>query len=227
MCTSSYRTVSDCSESPREQTRLSVPLACLASMLMALGASACGTTHDNMGASTSAASSTFSAGATTVPSVHDGDGDIDRLMAGRYDTDNDAVPEFGPPADVADRRSILTLFGHYYAAAEAGDGARACSMLDALIAETLVEEHHHGKGPSSLQGDTCIQVISKLFRQHRSELAEDATGGYRVLLIQVRGNRGYVLVRFSAKRELRELRVFVRRVHGVWKMETPLDNGAQ
>jgi hypothetical protein len=159
--------------------------------------------------------------------VHDGDGDVDRLTSGPYDTDNDAVPEFGPPAGVADRRSILTLFGRYYAAAAAGDGASACSMLDALIAESLVEEHRRGKGPPSLQGDTCAQVISKLFRQHHRELAEDVTGGYRVLLIQVRGNRGYVLVRFSAKRELRELRVLVRRAHGVWKMDVPLDNGAQ
>ncbi len=158
--------------------------------------------------------------------LHDGDEDIDRLTRSRYDVDNDAIPAFGPPAGPADRRSILALVKRYYAAAAARDGATACTMLDMQITEALLEEHSRGHGPLSLQGHTCAQIMSRLFEHRHRELVEDVTG-YRVLAVQVKHQSGYALVHFPAKHELRELQVLVRREHGVWLMNVPLDNGAQ
>ncbi|MGA9285478.1 MAG: hypothetical protein WBV85_08545 [Solirubrobacteraceae bacterium] len=159
-------------------------------------------------------------------SEHDGDGDIDRLTLGHYDGDNDATSFFGKAADPTDRREILALLQRYYTLAAAGDGAKACTMLDAPTAQTMFEEHHTGKGPARLQGGTCAQIMSRLFESRHRELAEDITG-YRVMVVNTSGNRGFVLIHFSAKSEWRELQVLVRREHGVWLMSVPLDNGAQ
>jgi hypothetical protein len=203
-------------------------LACAAVALSVAGACACGAASSStVGVETTAASSPFS---PAELAKRDQDGDIDELTQSRYDDDNDAIPGFGQPADAADRRAIVALIKRYYMVAAAGDGAKACSMQYALTAELLVEEHHHGKGAASLRGDTCAQIMSKLLMQHHRELAEDVSGGYRVLAVQVHLNQGYALVRFAAPRalhELRELRMLVHREHGGWKMDRPLDDGPQ
>lgn len=214
--------------------RLRVPLACAAVALSAVGAAACGSAGERVRsapARSSGASATGSAVAASAPrprdpSERDGDGDIDRLTQGSHDGDGDAIPTFGPPAGAADRRAILALFGRYYANAAAGNGAKACSMMDIPAAESVVEEHSRGKGPPSLQGRTCMQIMARLFKRRHRELMEDIAG-YRVLAVQVHGGGGLVLVRFPAKHELRELRVLVRRDHDAWKMAVPLDAGAQ
>jgi hypothetical protein len=174
-----------------------------------------------------AARAASSGGSAADSSLRDGDGDVDRLSMTPSDTDNDAVPEFGPPAGPADRRAMLGLIGRYYAAAAAGDGARACSMLYALTIESILEEHHHDAGPVARQRDTCRRVMSGLFRQRRRELQEDIARPYNVLSLQVQGNRGYALVRFPAKHELREVQLRLHRDQGGWKMAVALDNGAQ
>jgi hypothetical protein len=160
------------------------------------------------------------------PAMRDGDKDIDMLTRSPYDDDGDAIPAFGPSAPAADRRAIVALIGRYYALAAMGNGGRACSMLDVPATETLVEGHHRGRGTRALQGDTCAQIMSRLFEQRHHELEEDIKG-YKVLAVQERRNIGYALVRFPARRELREMQVLARRVHGVWMMDVPLDNGAQ
>ncbi|MFZ2114908.1 MAG: hypothetical protein WAU77_14390 [Solirubrobacteraceae bacterium] len=202
-------------------------LACAAVALSVAGACGCGAARSTAGVETTATSSPFS---LAELAKRDQDGDIDRLTQSRYDDDNDAIPGFGQPADAADRRAIVALIKRYYIAAAAGDGAKACSMQYALTAELLVEEHHRGKGPASLRGGTCARIMSKLLAQHHRELAEDVSGGYRVLAVQVHLNQGYALVRFAAPRELhelRELRMLVHREHGGWKMDRPLDDGPQ
>lgn len=216
-------------------------LACAAIALPVAGAYACGAASSSSRPATARSSGSSTAGSvattTTVSpfsvaelAKRDQDGDIDRLTQSRYDRDNDAIPGFGQPADAADRRAIVALIKRYYKVAAAGDGAQACSLQYALSAELVVEEHHRGKGPPSLQGDTCAQIMSKLLARHHRELAEDISGGYRVLAVQVHFNQGYALVRFAAPRafhELRELRMLVHREHGGWKMDKPLDDGPQ
>jgi len=163
------------------------------------------------------------AGASTSdPANHDEDGDIDALGK-RYDNDGDASPGFGRPASAADRRAIVSLIKRYYALAAGGDGAKACSMLDVVLAETYVEEHHVGRGPRSLQGDTCAQALSKLFEQRHRELVEDVAS-YHISYVEVRGNNAMALAPFLVTREMQLL---LHRERGVWKMNVLLDNSAQ
>lgn len=192
--------------------------------LTVVGAGACGSANrgSSSGSVESAAASARAAAIAAAPQERDGDGDIDTLSK-VLDKDDDTPLGYGAPAGPADRQAIVTLLRRYYTTAAAGDGARACSMLDPLIAEQVVEEHHHGKGPSSLRGDTCAQVMSKLFEQRHHELAQDAAE-FRVTVVELRHNRGLVLMPYSTTREMQ---VIVRRDNGVWKMDVAVDNGAQ
>ncbi|MGC2374847.1 MAG: hypothetical protein WA484_13320 [Solirubrobacteraceae bacterium] len=153
--------------------------------------------------------------------VQDGDGDDDRPGSKR-DSDNDELLTFGSAAGAADRQAIASLVTRYYAAAAAGDGARACSMLYWLVAEAIVEEHSRGKGPASLRGNTCAQVASKVFKQRHSELAQDVRA-LEVTQLRLRAKRGWVRLRVGPTRELL---VFVHRHNGVWQMNNLLDAGA-
>ncbi len=136
-------------------------LACMAVAIASFGATACGSTEERPVA-------------TAVPSGQDQDGDIDSLgQGGRYDTDNDAILTWGPPADGADRAAIVALLKRYYTAA-AGEGARACTMLDPLIAETVEEDRHAGRGPRLPRGSMCAQIMASMFEQRHRELVEHA-----------------------------------------------------
>jgi hypothetical protein len=202
-------------------------LSCAAVLCIA-GGSGCGAGHrrsddGSSGTKTHAAPTGVTADDNLVSrSKRDGDDDIDTFGRSPYDNDNDAVPSYGTAADAADRKAIVAAIHRYYLVAAAGDGATACSLLDPLAAEAVVEHHHRGVGPPSLQGDTCAQTVSKLFRQRHRELTEDVTA-FRVTYVKVRGNRGYAYALFAAAREME---IAVRRKDGVWRMDVPLDSGA-
>ncbi len=151
----------------------------------------------------------------------DTDGDDD-VPGSHGDTDNDEFLTFGPAADTAERQVIVATIRRYYAAAVAGDGVRACSMLFAPIAEAVVEERGQTMGSPSPRGEVCAQVLSKLFKQHRRELVEDVRL-IDVSEIQVKGNRGMARVRFGATRERLER---LQRERGVWEMSVLLDDGS-
>ncbi len=73
-------------------------------------------------------------------------------------------------------------------------------MLDPITAETLVERHSRGRGSPSLRGDSCAQIMSKLFRLRHRELVEDMAN-FRITLVDVRGKRGVAFAPFTATRE--------------------------
>jgi len=182
---------------------------CAALALPMLGLSACGGSGGTRHAATVTTSKRYTA------QGKDEDGDIDTLgQGGRYDKDNDATFQWGPPASAADRRVVVALVKRYYEIAAAGDGAKACAMLDPLIVEMVAEqEPRHG----------CAHNIEKLFAQRHRELVEDLSS-FRVVTAQRRENRVAVLIDFAPTRLLQ---VFARRTHGVWRVDTPLYNGAE
>jgi hypothetical protein len=153
--------------------------------------------------------------------ARDGDEDIDSLGMGRYDSDGDATPTYGPTANATERRAIVALIKRYYVAAAAEEGIKTCSMLDPLIAEETVEEHRPGKGPPSLRGTTCSQVASKVFAQRHHELAADSAT-LQVAWIQLQARQAVTLVHFGSTRELI---VRVHRAPGGWQMNNLLDSG--
>lgn len=186
--------------------------------------SSCGSAGDRLraGATASQTNPSFAPSELKDPAERDEDGDIDTLGNGPYDSDNDVVLTYGSPASPSERRAIEAALRRYYVVAAAGEGTRACSMLDPIAAELLLEEHRRGRGAPSLQGDTCGQILSKLFALHRRELREDMAA-FRITTIRVRGNHAVVFAPFAPAREME---LIARRTYGVWKMDVPLDDGA-
>jgi hypothetical protein len=152
--------------------------------------------------------------------VKDGDGDDDR-PGSKQDPDTDVVVTYGAAASSTDQQAIVSLITRYYAAAAAGDARQTCKLLYWLVAETLVEEHSHGRGPASLRGHTCIQVASKVFKQRHRELVEDANS-LRVTQIQVRAKKAWGRLHFGPTRELL---VVLHNTNGMWQMNNLLDAG--
>jgi len=171
------------------------------------------------GGGSSSASPGSGSSAKLPPS--DGDNDIDSLGQGRYDTDNDANPTYGPAVSAGERPAIVSLIERYYRIAASGNGAEGCSLLYPLVAEATVEEHGHGRGSPALRGGTCAQVLSKIFAQRHRELAEDVTAMH-VGWIQRQARQAVALVHFGPNRE-RVVRV--HRALGGWQMYAPIDSG--
>lgn len=148
----------------------------------------------------------------------DGDGDNDRPDS-RWDPDNDKVLHAGSAADPAERHILIALVKHYYALAAADDGQEACSLLYWPVMEAVVEAHDEGNGPPSLRGNTCAQIVTKLFTLHHRELVLQ-NKEIEITEIQERGRLGFVRLRFASTPERL---VSVHRDHGVWQVNVLLD----
>jgi hypothetical protein len=183
-------------------------LALLATALLGAGLAACG------GAGKGTTSASQVSLNSSMQSKRDADDDNDNPTGSRYDSDDD----FGPVASAADERAIVAVVKRYYAAAAAGNGAKACSLLYALLAETVVEEYGH---LPTLRGDTCAAVLSKLFAKNHQEL-ETKVARLRPTRILVNGARGWALLSFGTTYERR---VFVHREGRAWKIDVLLDAG--
>jgi hypothetical protein len=164
------------------------------------------------------------AGATTPASSaarpaddvrRDSDGDEDNKSGTRYDSDDDPYLRMGRRADAADARAIEGLVERYYAAAAAADGAKACKLLSALIAESIVEQY----ASSDLRGTSCAAVMSNIFERNRGQLTGGAAAPH-VIRVRVEGERGLAMMSFGSGREGYLL---LRREGGVWRVNMALD----
>ncbi len=128
----------------------------------------------------------------TGDSDNDDDNDYeDNANKGYYDKDDSAVRSFGHAASPAEKRAITVLVKRYYAAAAAGNGAKACSLIYPAFAAVISEEYGQASGPSYLHGGkTCAAVMSLLFKHDRSEL----TSAVEVTGVRVKGGRVYALL---------------------------------
>ena len=90
---------------------------------------------------------------------------------------------FGHPADATDARLVTVLVERYYAAAAHEDGAAGCGLLYSPFAESLVEAYGGASGSPNLHGDTCAEVLSKLFTQLHNRLSDGTT--VRVAAVRV------------------------------------------
>lgn len=186
-------------------------LVCASTLLLWTGVTACGSAHKDPAA-------------TPAHIQLDEDGDIDsRGQGGRYDTDNDATLTWGPTASAATRKAVLAVIKRYYELAKAGDGAAACTTLDPLMVEMIVEARSGGGEAKSPPGSTCTQIMSSYFRERHRQLVEDLAS-FRPIVVQQHGNRALALMNFAANRQWQ---VLVRRKHGVWQMDTPLYVGVE
>jgi hypothetical protein len=213
-------------------------------VLLSLGAAGCGTGVKSSDSTSSSSTAGIEAGSVTTriippgqrlrgdgdadnPSDIDGNGDIDA----RKDSDNDfPVPAsykfpdgddkivfaYGHPPSGTDRLAISSIVRHYYAAASAGDGAAACSLLSSSIAGSVAEDYGQAPGPSYLQGGkTCKAVMSMLFRHFHEQLAEAIT------VVEVRVKRNDAQVVFGS-RAMPASSIFLIRRGGSWKVQALL-----
>jgi hypothetical protein len=148
-----------------------------------------------------------------------GDGDGDYPGSGRYDRDDAALLRSGRAPSAVDAHAIARLVTRYYAAAAAGDGARACALAYYRLAETIPEKYARPPGPLYLRGaTTCQAVLSRVFARFHKELATLPTIGP----IRVRGSHADVLLGWPA---LPAGVIGVRREGRGWKLNGALAVG--
>jgi hypothetical protein len=131
--------------------------------------------------------------------------------------DDNAILDYGHPADPADRLAITELARRYYHAAAAENGGAACSLLYSLIVESLSEESRQS---SNRDASTCASVISNMFKQAHRRLA--AAAAFKVTGVRVDGARAYVLLNFGTTPGPYTI---VHRDGESWKMEQIFDVG--
>lgn len=211
----------------KQHTEMKSLSALLVIVMLGIGATGCGGSgeraHPTAQASSTAAatSSRPTANATgtaaTTPtasgSKDSNDGDSDPSG-----DDDSPILGFGHPASEADKGAITALVERYYAAAAANDGQGACSQIYLIFRESIPEAYGQSPGPPSLRGNTCAVVMSKLFKQHHSQLLADSTH-LQVTSVRLEGKQGYALLRFRS--EPRELQLHSEL--GVWRIDSLLD----
>lgn len=153
---------------------------------------------------------------TVVPpnfTTHHNDRDND----GDHNDDDEKVLDYGHAADASDQRSSTSLVTRYFAAAAAGRGAGVCPLLTPVVAESVVEDDGHSPGTT---GNTCAEVLSKLFEVHHQLLAKKQAA-LKVIEVRVEGQRGLVVLEFPTIPEVRQ--ITERRVGGAWRLADLFD----
>lgn len=162
-------------------------------------------------------------GDTDNPSDIDGNGDVDPgkdndddyPTAASYkfpDTDDKATFTYGHAPSVAEARALTSVVKRYYAAASAGDGAIACSLLLPAFARSVAETYGGVGGPAYLRGGkSCQAVMSMLFKHDREQLSEAIT----VVKVRVQGSTAQVVL---SSRKMRASVVVLTRQAGSWRI---------
>ena len=148
---------------------LALPVA----VLLATGICACGsgkssTTDSRVSTSTAAAVMSSSETARLLRTDADKDNDFE---AGYDDRNNSSVLTYGHPASPSVHRAIVSLLERYYKLALAREGAKACALLYATLAEGVAEDYGSFAGPVYMRGNNCPTVMTKLFIHYYPVLA--------------------------------------------------------
>jgi hypothetical protein len=204
-------------------------LALLSTVLVAVGAVACGSTGksaddpSSSGTSTTvvthnhAPSTTTAKTGTDTASSHgylkdDGDKSGDDSLPGNPNAGDD-VPFFksyGRPAGPLTVQAVTKLIRSYLAAATTGDTAQACALLDRTLATGLAED-----GPSPNSGTDCAAAVTPLFKQQQQQLSSDDAATIVVTAVLVKGNVGLAVLGFEA---VPEGDILLEREDGRWRI---------
>jgi hypothetical protein len=150
-----------------------------------------------------------SGGASATRGYRTGDGDDDDLNGKDRPGFHDDVPitEYGHAAGVSDREAVAALVKRYYSIAATGDGKAGCSLVYSRLAKNpgltkTVPEDRYSEPvlPHVSRGESCAQVATKLFTQHRKTLPAEATT-VRVTGVRVDGIHGVALLGFATAPE--------------------------
>jgi hypothetical protein len=208
-------------------------LALVALVPVCLGIAACGGRNESSAARQGSrgfaraygAPAAESGGAVPYGGYVTGDEDAD-AASGMQDRDDANVRWYGHESSTAERRAVAAVVRRYIAAAGAGNGAMACSMVYSSLAgsselsRAVPQEYAPAPGSSALRGRKCPEVASMLFQLDRRRLvAEVAT--VQVVSLRVEGSRGWAVLGF---RTMPERVIAVAREGRAWKIDGLLDS---
>lgn len=135
------------------------------------------------------------------PEATDRDGDQDSSGKSLYDSDDGRVAELGHPASAADSAAVATLVHNYYAVANSGDGAKACSMLYSVFEEAVPSDFGTSPpGPGYARGSTCPQVLTKVFAHFREKIQANFPK-LNVARVRVDGREAVAVLTFGSRPE--------------------------
>jgi hypothetical protein len=205
--------------------------ALLAVVLLGSSVAACGgTTKSTVSASqtgssaaaTDSTSSTTASNTTSTPDYKKVDADKDNdVGAAEDDKSNNSVLDFAQPASASEKQAITTLVKRYYAAALAGDGAKACTLLYSTLAEAVPEDYGQSPpGQPYMRGTTCPAVVTLLFKHFHSQLAAEVPV-LKVSRVRLDEHHGLAVLSFA---KLPERQISVAREGHIWKIEALLDS---
>jgi hypothetical protein len=206
-------------------------LALFLSVFLSIGAMACG------GASKSASSAsqtssdapaTSTAPATTDvgpppkrPGIDDTYDEDDTAPRKVEDRDDEEVEHYGQAANAVEAQSAAAFAKSYFAAAVAEDGATACTLLTPSLASGIGGSYNKPPNPTYLHGNTCAEVMTKLFK-HRHKLMTAEAAGLQVTAVRVTSRTAFILLAFKGIRERRFMGV--ERTGKAWKLEALIDS---
>ncbi|MGC2374844.1 MAG: hypothetical protein WA484_13305 [Solirubrobacteraceae bacterium] len=197
---------------PLRDTKSLLPVALFMSTALALTAVGwgCGGTGNvpTQSADRTAASSTATSGAYRKD---DGDQDTDDHGNSTITDNQSFLATYGKQAGPADTRTIAALVKSYYAAAAAGDSAKACTLLDASLYASVAE----GQSPSAGAGG-CAATLAPILAREHAQLTADDVSTMVVTSVHVSGNVGVAAVGF---RKTPENAMLVKREGNVWKVD--------
>jgi len=128
------------------------------------------------------------------------------------DVDNVPFPHVAGPR-VAGAASRLVR--SYYAAAAAGDGARACALMSSGLAESVVEAYGSKTETVGSGRETCAQVSAGIFR-HEHERLRRADAALRV--VEVRTMQREASVRIAVRGSRKSQYMLLVSERGAWKV---------
>lgn len=147
----------------------------------------------------------------------DGDDEGSRYSAGREDA-RPLLASYPQLPSESERQTIATTVKSYFAAAVAGDGARACTLLAPSIATGFTSGGApHDRG----SGDGCTPSLDQLFEQEHRRLAADEPSTMTVTDVRLKGEAGMVFLGF---RRAPETEILVSREDGAWKLDALVDS---
>lgn len=223
-------------------------LALLATVLLGMGATACGgsTNGTDSGSQTAASTATAAAAASTTastatpatptptipkakaplkaparPGIDDTYDEDDTASRKVEQHDDEEIEIYGKAASPAEWQSAAAFARSYFTAAAAEDGAAACALLVPSLAQGIAGNYEHPSDPSYLHGKTCPEVMTKLFK-HRHKLMAKEAAGLEVTDVRVTSRTAFILLAFRGIRERRYMGV--ERFGRDWKLEALMDS---
>jgi hypothetical protein len=175
--------------------------------LLCMGVIACGKAGKLEGsASSSSPTTTTSSEASASASSVEGSRDLPPQ-------NDDYISTYGHEAKPSLKRRITALVERYYAAALAGEGDIACSMLYSMLAKGVPEDYGSPGRPQP-HGPSCGTVLPRLFKHipghSRADLASTKVTGVRLS-----SEHGFVQL---SSRTMPTGEISVEREDGSWKI---------